>query len=139
MNVEEQEVGKVVSSFANAWNPHDMNDLAKLFADDAQFVNVVGLWWIGRAEIRAAHEFTHQTLFRNSRLTVSDISVRFPTKTIAVARCRWALAGHASPEGEALPERIGILVNVIQRDRGRWLIIDSQNTDVVEGVMSRPQ
>jgi hypothetical protein len=49
------------------------------------------------------------------------------------------LSGHLSPEGSALPPRPGILVNVVQAQGGRWRIIDSQNTEVVEGVLSRPQ
>jgi hypothetical protein len=49
------------------------------------------------------------------------------------------LEGHVSPEGAALPPRSGILVNVLRRFSDSWKIIDSQNTDIVEGVASRPQ
>jgi hypothetical protein len=49
------------------------------------------------------------------------------------------LVGHISPEGEELPERHGILTHVVQRDGQHWRFIDSQNTDVIEGVLSRPQ
>jgi uncharacterized protein (TIGR02246 family) len=132
-------VKDMVLAFAAAWNRHDMDALAALFSEDAQFVNVVGLWWKGKAEIKAAHEFTHGTLFRSSRLEVSDVSVRFPTATIALARCSWVLEGHVNPEGTALSARNGILLIVVQHDGHRWWIIDSQNTDVIEGVISRPQ
>lgn len=132
-------VTPVVQAFADCWNRHDMNAFADLFAPDAEFVNVVGLWWKGRAEIKAAHEFTHQTLFKNSRLTFAEVTTRFPTPQIAIARCRWNLAGHVTPEGAPLPERTGVLLNVLQQQGGKWLIIDSQNTDIIEGVASRPQ
>lgn len=130
---------RVVEAFAECWNRHDMNAFAELFAPDAEFVNVVGLWWKGRAEIKAAHEFTHQTLFKNSRLTLAEVSTRFPAPHIAIARCRWHLVGHVTPEGAPLPERTGILLNVLQQQGGHWRIIDSQNTDIIEGVASRPQ
>jgi uncharacterized protein (TIGR02246 family) len=139
MSIEAEQVRSVVEAFADAWNRHDMEALAGLFTQDAQFVNVVGLWWRGRDEIRGAHEFTHRTLFRNSRLTVADIDIRFPAADIAIARCRWVLVGHVSPEGTGLPERHGILACVVQRYERQWRIIDSQNTDVIEGVLSRPQ
>jgi uncharacterized protein (TIGR02246 family) len=136
---EVTKVTRVIESFAENWNQHDMNAFAELFAKDAEFVNVVGLWWKGREEIQAAHEFTHQTLFRNSRLTIAEVFTRFPVPKIAIARCRWSLEGHVTPDGAPLPERNGILLNVLLQNNNRWLIIDSQNTDIIEGVASRPQ
>lgn len=139
MSTAIKEVNRVVAAFADAWNRHDMAAFAELFAFDAEFVNVVGMWWKGRAEIRQAHEFTHSTIFKNSRLTTSDTAIRFPTPDFAIARSRWYLEGHTSPEGAALPPRNGILVHLIALTEGKWSIIDSQNTDIIEGVISRPQ
>lgn len=139
MSSETAEVDRIVNAFADTWNRHDIAAFADLFSEDAEFVNVVGLWWKGRSEIKGAHEFTHQTMFRNSRLSIAEVSVRFPTPGIAIARSRWTLVGHVSPEGGPLPARNGILVNTLQKMGGSWRIIDSQNTDIVEGVLSRPQ
>lgn len=133
------EVTQIVHTFAECWNRHDMYTFAELFAPDAEFVNVVGLWWKGRDEIKKAHEFTHATMFKNSRLTISDVSVRFPVAAIAIARSRWVLEGHVSPEGASPPPRNGILLNILEAKSGAWLIIDSQNTDIIEGALSRPQ
>ncbi|BCW92730.1 MAG: hypothetical protein KatS3mg007_0624 [Thermoanaerobaculum sp.] len=133
------EVRKVVDTFAECWNRHDMNAFAELFAPDAEFVNVVGLWWKGKDEIKRAHERTHATMFKNSRLTITEVSVRFPVAGMAIARSRWVLEGHVSPEGAPLPLRSGILLTVLTRSSGTWLITDAQNTDVIEGVLSRPQ
>ena len=139
MSDTNSEVNSIVRAFAECWNRHDMNAFAELFAADAQFVNVMGLWWRGKDEIRKAHEFSHATMFKNSRLTITETDIRFPTVTIAIARCRWKLEGHVTLEGKPLPERNGILVHVLARTAGRWLIIDSQNTDIIEEVLSRPQ
>ena len=136
---EETKVLRVIESFAECWNRHDMKAFSELFATDAEFVNVVGLWWKGREEIKAAHEFTHQTLFKNSRLTIAEVFTRFPLPKIAITRCRWNLEGHVTPDGAPLPERNGILLNVLLQDKNTWLIIDSQNTDIIEGVASMPQ
>lgn len=139
MSDAREAVARVVHAFAECWNRHDMEAFGELFSPDAEFVNVVGIWWKGREEIRAAHRVTHQTIFKDSHLTLSDVSIRFPVDSVAIARCRWILEGHLSPEGEALPDRHGILLHVLLRKGEAWWIIDSQNTDVVEGVLSRPQ
>jgi uncharacterized protein (TIGR02246 family) len=133
------EVAQVVQAFADCWNRHDLNAFAELFTPDAEFVNVVGLWWRGKEEIKKAHEVTHATMFKNSRLTLADVSVRFPVEGIAISRSRWVLEGHVSPEGAPLPVRKGILLNVLSRSPAGWSIIDSQNTDIIEGQLSRPQ
>lgn len=133
------DVTQIVHAFAEAWNRHDMDAFANLFAEDAEFVNVVGLWWKGRTEIKGAHEFTHRTMFRNSQLSIHEIAVRFPVPDIAISRCRWMLEGHVSPEDEPLPARTGILVSTLQKIDDAWRIVDAQNTDIVDGALSRPQ
>lgn len=133
------EVKHQVEQFADCWNRHDMKAFADLFAANAEFVNVVGSWWKGRDEIVQAHQFTHSTMFKTSRLTVIETAIRFPKDGIAIARSRWRLEGHTAPDGRALPPRTGLLVNILQRTDHTWLIIDSQNTDIIEGTLSRPQ
>ena len=132
-------VHAVVLAFSETWNRHDMAAFGALFAPDAEFVNVVGLWWKGRQAIQAAHEFTHGSMFKNSRLTMLETEVRFPVPEVAIARSKWLLEGHVAPDGGALPARSGILVNVLRQEGGAWHIIDSQNTDTVEGAVTRPQ
>ena len=112
------EVRQVVEAFADCWNKHDIDGFAQLFAQDAEFVNVVGMWWKGRDEIRRAHEFAHATMFRNSHLAIETVTVRFPSESIAIARARWLLEGHVSSDGAPLPPRNGILLNVVSSGPG---------------------
>jgi uncharacterized protein (TIGR02246 family) len=133
------EVRRVIDAFADCWNRHDMAAFAALFAPDAEFVNVVGMWWRGRAEIQAAHEFTHSSMFKDSRLSILETQIRLPAEGVALARCRWRLEGHVGADGSTLPPRNGLLFSVLQYKSGTWLIIDTQNTDIIEGVVSRPQ
>lgn len=134
-----ESVEEVVRAFADCWNRHDIEAFAQLFANDAEFVNVVGLWWKGREEIKQAHIATHKMMFKNSYLTITNINVRFLKPDVAIARSRWELTGHVGPSGETLPQRNGILMNLIIHTNGKWMIKDSQNTDIIEGVLSRPQ
>jgi uncharacterized protein (TIGR02246 family) len=76
MSTDTSKVTRVVNAFAAAWNRHEMEAFAQLFAADAEFVNVVGLWWKGRTEIRQTHEATHVSMLKSRRLTILDTSVR---------------------------------------------------------------
>lgn len=139
MNDDREKIENVVRSFGDCWNRHDMEAFAQLFAEDAEFVNVVGLWWKGREEIKRAHAAIHATMFKHSRLAIGDIEIRFVKPDVAIVRSSWELTGHVGPSGEALPARKGILVNLVTRIEDYWKIIDSQNTDIIEGVLAPPQ
>ena len=55
-----------------------MAQFAQLFARDADFVNVVGMWWKNRQEIEQAHAHSHATFFKNSRLSGEDCRGEIP-------------------------------------------------------------
>ena len=61
-------------------------------SDVTRVVNVVGLLWKGRNEIRQAHEATHTTMFRNSsppivpRRAALELSMRRREPSPAAAR-----------------------------------------------------
>ncbi len=38
--------------FAEAWNERNAENIAELFDEDTDFVNVVGIWWNNRDDIR---------------------------------------------------------------------------------------
>jgi uncharacterized protein (TIGR02246 family) len=131
---DELAVRTVVHGFEDAWNHHDMDALASLFAADADFVNVIGIRWIGREAIKQAHAATHATIFKNSALSIGDTTIRFLTPDIAIARSLWSLTGQTERNGKVGPKRTGILTHVIVKTAGHWLIVMSQNTDVVNPV-----
>jgi uncharacterized protein (TIGR02246 family) len=58
----------VVVRFVDAWNHRDPDALAALFDDDAEFVNVTGLWWPTRDQIRSAHAYGLTRIFNDSSL-----------------------------------------------------------------------
>lgn len=121
-----------IASLERAWNEHDMEAFANLFAEDADFVNIEGTRWRGRAAIKDAHAFVHATIFKKSHLTVDDTTVKQLSPDVIVARSTWRLEGQTTMKGEAVPPRAGILTNVLVRSGSNWKIVVTQNTDIVQ-------
>ena len=119
----------LVDGFVSAWNAHDMKAFARLFAEDADFVNVAGMWWKGRADIQAKHEESHATRFKATTLVVKEASERFPRPDVGLVHVRWELTGEVDREGTAAPPRRGILQIVAVRETDGWKIIAAQNTN----------
>ncbi len=57
---------RIAEIWVEAWNRRDADRLADLFAEDAEFVNVTGLWWHDREAIRRAHDYGLRTIFDQS-------------------------------------------------------------------------
>jgi len=112
----------------DAWNRHDAKAYAALFSDDGDVVNVVGWWWKGRREIERQLQAAYAVVFRDSRLTIVDLDVRFLAHDIAVAHVRWTMEGARTPP--SIPEpRQGIQIQVLQKRNAEWRIVAFQNTN----------
>lgn len=73
---DEASVRNVVEGFATAWNNHDMDSFGKLFAPDADFVNVTGIHMKGRNEIQSHHSWSHGAIPENTLISSrSSISI----------------------------------------------------------------
>lgn len=120
-------------AFAAAWRTRDAGALSRLFAEDADFVNVVGLWWEDRKAIRKAHHYGLTTFFRASRLTVGRVKLRALGTDAAVVHARMILTGQLAPDGAEAGARHTILSFVMVRGEAGWLCVSAQNTDIVPG------
>jgi uncharacterized protein (TIGR02246 family) len=129
---DEAGVNAVVHGFEDAWNRHDMDAFAALFATDADFVNVIGMRWVGRDAIKQHHAASHATIFKSSTLQIGNTTVRFLNADVATARSMWTLSGIISETGQLVPSRTGILTHVLERIDGHWLIVLTQNTDIAK-------
>ena len=118
---------------ADAWNRHDAAAYANLFTADGDVINVLGWWWRGRQEIESKLAAAFAFVFRDSKLTITDVQVRFLSPVVAIAHVRWSMAGAKTPPG--MPELLkGIQLQVLTRQSGEWLIASFQNTNSVPEV-----
>ncbi|MDF0600102.1 SgcJ/EcaC family oxidoreductase [Psychromarinibacter sp. C21-152] len=121
------------AAFARAWMARDAGALAALFAEDADFVNVVGLWWEDRAAIARAHGYALRSFFADSRLAPGRVKIRRLGSELALVHCRFTLTGQRAPDGGVAGRRTTILLFVMQRNGDGWTCIAAQNTDIVPG------
>jgi uncharacterized protein (TIGR02246 family) len=129
---------RLTTGFIDCWNRHDMAQFAQLFARDADFVNVVGMWWKNRQEIEKAHAHSHATFFKNSRLSGEIARLKFLRPDVATVHVLWELVGQVEPDGSVGQPRKGILLLVCVKNDSAWLIHSAQNTDILAVELTRP-
>lgn len=126
----------VIDRWRAGWNASDADALAALFAEDAEFVNVVGLWWHNREAIRQSHAFGFEKIFAGSTMRFNKPRIRMLSADAAVVHARWHVVGQRTPEGGLAGPREGIFVFVLNRVDGAWTVVTAQNTDVIRGVQT---
>ncbi|MCE8009140.1 SgcJ/EcaC family oxidoreductase [Aestuariivita sp.] len=122
-----------VRAFTAAWMARDGTALGQLFAEDADFVNVVGIWWEDRPAIARAHAYALKSFFAETTLRPGRIKLRMLGKDRAIVHCRFHLSGQRTPDGTAADPRTSILIFVLERRSEGWIAVAAQNTDVVPG------
>jgi ketosteroid isomerase-like protein len=139
---DDEDVRKAVKAREEAWERHDMEAFAKLFAPDADYVNVVGKWTKGRRAIQTSHAYLHGTIsvdtpgvgvprerygaFKTSKLRLTQIDVRFLRKDVAVTHESWEMTDDA----RTMSPRKFVLTAVLTREDGVWLIAALQDTEI---------
>ena len=122
----------IAQRFVEAWNRRDAAAIAALFDEDAEFVNVTGLWWHNRRDIEKAHAYGLQTIFQHSTLALSRTKVKFLSDDIAVVHAKMKLSGQTPTAGVSQPGiRRTLFSFVVRRKRGQWHCASAQNTDIV--------
>ncbi len=128
-----QQPHEIPERFAAAWNARDADQLALLFAEDADFVNVVGLWWHNRHDIRKAHHYGLTTFFKDTLVKFTKVKVRYLRDDVATVHGRWKITGQLAPDGSTAGDRRGIFIFVVTRTESGWLCTAAQNTDILPG------
>lgn len=127
----------IAEEFAAAWNAADPEALAALFVEDADFVNVVGLWWTNRHQIRENHAIGFRRMFADTVMVLERVRVRDLGTDAAVVHARWTMTGQIDPAGEKSGTRRGVIsFTATRQPNGRWLAVSAQNTDIVPGMQT---
>jgi uncharacterized protein (TIGR02246 family) len=124
----------IPTAFVEAWNRRDPDTIASLFDEDAEFVNVTGLWWHDREAIRRAHAYGLERILSRSTLRLGTVRVKWLADEIAVVHARMTLSGQTPADVVANPGmRTTIFSFVVHRTPEGWSCASAQNTDVVPG------
>ena len=127
----------IATGFAAAWNAADAGLLSELFTEDADFVNVVGLWWRTRSQIRDNHAYGFRHMFPHTVMSLDKVVSRQLGPDAAIVHAAWTLTGQITPSGETAGDRSGVLSFTLTRQNdGHWLAVSAQNTDRVPGAQT---
>ena len=127
---DDQAFQTLFRAFAEAWNSHDAPAYARLFTEDADFVNVVGMRAQGCTEIEAFHQPIFATMFAQSTITFTSIRIRYLRADIAAVDAEWEMIDAKDPAGNLVPYRRGLANAVTTKQDGMWRFAVFHNQDL---------
>jgi uncharacterized protein (TIGR02246 family) len=135
----ERAIRDIVEALVVAWNRHDAGAFAASFAEDANFTNVFGMSVKGRGAIEALHEPIFRTMFKDSRLSVTETRIRFLRPDLAAVDVRWEMSGARDPQGREWPDRRGLLSFIATERHHAWSIDVFHNMDLPAPGLAKAQ
>lgn len=128
--MDEMEIKKVLAEQVEAWNRHDAKAFSMVFAEDADFTNVVGTSAHGRAEVEKFHAPMFATIFKDTSLKITKTKIRFIKPDVAAVDAWWEMTGAKTREGKDIPLRKGLLNFVMTKEGGKWFITVMHNMNL---------
>ena len=138
MLLSDDEITLLIDQQADAWNRGDAAAWSACFADDASFVNIMGMPLVGRREIQERHAMMFRTVFAGSRTDVAIDAITMIPGGLALARTTHvvsALRGlppgiqATDPDGTLRTRMLYVLARAVPGDA--WRVVAGQNTAIV--------
>ena len=131
-NATDREIIKSMAlKWQDTWNQHDMKALTtSLIAEDVNFITSGGTWQKNRKEFEEYHIDLHKIKHKESVLTMKNTTVKFIKPDVAVAHVEWSIKGDKNLDETPRQPRQGIMTWTLEKRKGKWLIIASQNTNL---------
>jgi uncharacterized protein (TIGR02246 family) len=129
MTNDERALHEMVYQLEAAWNAADGQGFAEAFAEDADFIHILGGYYSGRAAIEAGHRMIFGTIYKGSTVRYSVEKIRFVRPDVAIVYLRQYLQFHEGGAASDLEARPTIITE--KRD-GKWQIVNLQNTRITE-------
>jgi uncharacterized protein (TIGR02246 family) len=123
-------IRKVITGIEEAWNAHDMKAYARLFREDADWINIVGMHWRGRDAVMAAHVAFHESMFKNNRMTIDAIETRSLGNDFAIAVATMTHDAFLAPDGRTFPKAQNRCTHVLAKGPDGWKIVHGHNVQV---------
>lgn len=121
----ENELRTLVSHLEDCWNRADAKGFAGVFAEDADFIHILGGYYNGRAAVEAGHRMIFETIYKNSVNKWELIKIRPLTDDSALVFTLSRLEFNQGPNRVTMQARPTITA---ERRDGKWQIAAFQNT-----------
>jgi len=126
MTTEEQFLYEIVEKLGNAWNAGDSVAWTTQFADDADFIHILGGHFNGHTAIERGHRAIFDTIYKGSRNKLTVQKVRFVRPDVAIVFVFAELTFYMEGQEQHIQARPTL--TAAKQSDGTWKVVSFQNT-----------
>jgi uncharacterized protein (TIGR02246 family) len=130
MNME-NELRALLAHLEDSWNRFDSRAFASVFAEDADFIHILGVHYHGRESVEKGHRAIFDTIYKGSHNTMELEKIRALSDDIAIVFSQATLQFFQGGAPVTIKSRPTLVAN---RRNGKWEIVAFQNTLQKEAV-----
>jgi uncharacterized protein (TIGR02246 family) len=125
-----------LGQFRKNLNDHKFSEMPAYTTPDISFVNVVGMFWQGEADVQRAHQAIFDRLYKGVTLPPADPSgliFRAITPDVVLVTNRSGAPARTDgppPAGAPPAPSESMFTTLLVKRQGRWLITAAQNTPI---------
>lgn len=125
----------IVKDQETAWNEHDMVAFTKSYRNDAEGINIVGMYWRGKPELLKHLSNYHETIFKDLEETVEEVKVHSIGNGYAIAVSIWNVGAFIAPNGMEIPASRHRSTLVFAKESDGWKVVHFHNTTIDEAAV----
>ncbi len=125
---DQEGIDKTLTAFGATLTAKDFDNFATLFTDDADFVNIVGMHWHGKAQIVKAHRVVFTTRYNGNPQHIVEKSEALLTPNIALVVAKIQMDDYTARDGKRMTDNFFRMTLVLEKQNGAWLIRSAENT-----------
>jgi uncharacterized protein (TIGR02246 family) len=132
---DDKAIREILKDQETAWNKHDMNAFTKAFRDDAEGINVAGMYWQGKPALLKHLTGFHATFLKNCQEYLEEVQVHSIGEGYAVAVNIWKVDGFTGPGGVAFPACRHRSTVALAKGADGWKVVHFHNTTIDEAAL----
>lgn len=132
---DEKVIRQILKDQETAWNTHDMKGFTKSLRDDAEGINIVGMYWRGKTEILNHLEHYHATNFKDLEEYLEEAEVHATGDSSAIAVSIWKVGAFTAPNGAVIPACRHRSTGVFEKSADGWKMVHFHNTTIDEAAL----
>lgn len=133
LSAQQKGIDSLVERLGDALHRGDARKLANLFAEDADFTNVIDQSVRGRENIYRHHVPVFANRPRTRSVNILSHEFRMIAPTVAAVEVRWNNVHRPEPDGSKRSDRHGVWVAVASKHNEQWLFAFVRNVMLDDG------
>jgi uncharacterized protein (TIGR02246 family) len=127
---DQKGIQKTLDSFGSTLTKMDFDSFGKLFTEDADFVNIVGMHWHGKAQIVKAHRVVFTTRYKGVPQHIVESSYGSLAPGLVLVTSTIKMDDYTAQDGQRMTDNLFRMTWVMEKQGSGWLIRSAANVPI---------